>query len=116
MAGGNEVKPEELGRRLVAALARPRELVRGIWITTRRGTVTIWILPQPLDPETQRRLYERTAVLYDFFPDAELAVHVLNPGWFKDGDALSALPPDAQPIPFTTTEGGDSGRKNVATP
>jgi hypothetical protein len=105
MAVGNELKPEELGRRLAEVLARPEGIVRGLWMTTRRGTVTVWILTRPIDSDTRQHLYERTAVLYEFFPEAELAVHVLNPEWFKDGDALSALPPDAQPIPFAPVEG-----------
>lgn len=98
MAISHDVRPDEVGRTLGEELARADGLVRGLWLTTHRGVLTFWIHTQPIDLETQQRLYERTAVLYDRFPSVEFVVHILNPESYAGGDALAELPPDARPI------------------
>ncbi len=94
----SDARPHEMGRRLSAALAGADGIVQGLWMTTSRGAVTFWILTGPIDTVMQQSLYERSTILYDDFPEAVFDVHVLNPDWFEGGDALSALPPAAQPI------------------
>lgn len=92
----SRVRPEDLGRRLSEALDDAGETVKGLWMTVHRGAVSFWILTPRIDATTHRALYERTAVLYEHFPQAEFDVHVLNPEWFEGTDPLSALPHDAQ--------------------
>jgi hypothetical protein len=95
-----EARLDEIARSFSALMAGANEVVKGLWMTTDRGGITFWILTGPIDPDTQDRLYERTVKLYDQFPDLLFDVHILNPEWFAGGDALSALPHDAQPIPL----------------
>jgi hypothetical protein len=102
MAVRHEVQPDEVGRSLGAELARSDGAVQGLWMTAHRGVLTFWILTRPIDFETQQALYERTAVLYEQFPGVEFVVHVLNPEWFTGGNALSALPPEAQQLALPT--------------
>jgi hypothetical protein len=97
MAITDDTRAAALARGFSALLAGA-EGVRGLWITTNRGAVTFWVLTDPLDLERHERIYERSASLYDQFPDALFDVHVLNPEWFEGGNALSALPPDARQI------------------
>jgi hypothetical protein len=103
MAVRSEVRPGEVGRSLGAELARAEGLVEGLWMTTRPGVLTFWVLTQPIDAETQRCLYERTAVLYDQFPDIAFEVHILNPEWYEGGDAAAELPQDAHRIALPVT-------------
>jgi hypothetical protein len=98
MAVKSSVRPDELGRRLSEALGTLGETVKGLWMTVHRGGVSFWILTPPIDAATQRALYERTAVLYEHFPQAEFDVHVLNPEWFDGVDPMGALPQDAKQL------------------
>jgi hypothetical protein len=102
MAIGQNVRPDEAGQTLGAELARFGGTVEGLWMTTHRGVLTFWVLTCPIDFETQQRIYERTLVLYDRVPGIEFTVHILNPEWFTGGDALSALPSDAQQVALPT--------------
>jgi len=97
MAIGNPAQAAEMGRALASLLAG-NGTTRGLWMTRDRGGVTFWILTDPIDLASQESLYERSASLYDRFPGVEFDVHVLNPEWFENGDALSTLPSDAEPI------------------
>jgi hypothetical protein len=98
MAIKSDVQPEEVARSLGAELARADGVVRGLWLTIHRGVLIFWVLTEPIAPEAQQHLYQRTAVLYERFPDLEMVVHILNPDSYEDGGTASALPPDAQPI------------------
>jgi hypothetical protein len=100
MAIKHNIRTVEIGRSLAGELAQLGGVVQGLWWTAHRGVLTFWVLTKPIDTETQQHIYERTAVLYELFPSVEFAVHVLNPEWDEDGDALSALPDHAQPIPL----------------
>ncbi|HZS02644.1 MAG TPA: hypothetical protein VFE37_28275 [Chloroflexota bacterium] len=100
MAITPDVRADAIARRLSEELARAEGAVLGLWLTMPRGVLTFWVLTRPIDLETQQRLYERTAVIYECFPNAEFVVHILNPEWYEGGDAAGALPPDAQPIPL----------------
>jgi hypothetical protein len=98
MAVGKRLRPNDVARRLSALLMPAEDSVQGLWMTTNRDAFTFWVLTRPIEADVQRRIYGRTAALYDEFPELRFEVRVLNPSWFVDGDALSALPPDAQPI------------------
>jgi len=98
-----EARLDEIARSFSALMAGATEVVKGLWVTTHRGAIRFWILTSPIDAETETRLYERTARLYDQFPDLLFDVHILNPDWFAGGDALSALPRDAQPISLASS-------------
>ncbi len=101
MAVGGAVQPREIARCLAPELARAEGLVQGLWLTVRRGVAIFWVLTPPIDAAAQQGLYERTAIVYDEFPDAEFAVHILNPVWSAGGDARGALPADAEPVPLS---------------
>jgi hypothetical protein len=99
MVAHQETRPEDIGIRLAELLhEQASDVVRGLWMAVHPGEITFWILTTPIDTDTQERLYEQAAALYDQFPDALLDFHILNPQWYEGGDALSQLPPDARPI------------------
>ncbi len=106
MAVEKEAGLDEIARSFAALMAGAEGaegIVRGLWMTTDRGGMTFWILVDPTDSETEMSLYERSVALYDQFPDLLFDVHILNPDWFVGGDALSALPHNAQPIPLASS-------------
>jgi hypothetical protein len=99
MVAHQDTRPEELGRQLAELLRdHARDTVRGLWMAVHPGEITFWILTTPIDTDTQERLYEQAAALYEQFPDAAVDFHILNPHWYEGGDVLSQLPPDARPV------------------
>lgn len=100
MAVGRKVTSDELASAFASEFTRSEDIVQGLWRSQHRGVVSFWILTSAIDPVTQQALYQRSSVLYERFPTAEFDVHILNPHWFADDDALGALPPDAERIAF----------------
>jgi hypothetical protein len=95
-----QVGHEDAGRSMATLMRQLGGLVQGLWMTRDRDVITFWVLTCPLETDTQLTLYEHSAALYDELPGIVFEIHVLNPAWFAEGDALSALPPDAQSIPL----------------
>ncbi len=97
MAVGDTVSPREMARTL-AALVGTETIVERLWMSTTGDGVEFWLLTAPTDADTERRLYDLTAALYERFPDVPTELHILNPSLFADGAALGLLPSHAEEI------------------
>jgi hypothetical protein len=82
----------------LAASLREEPAASRLWVRSHDGVVELWLLTQPLDPATEERLYRVGLALYEQFPELNMLFTVLNPDWFEEGDALSALPSGIEEI------------------
>jgi hypothetical protein len=75
--------------------------VRELWGRRCGDVVELWLLVDPIDEDSELRLYGATAQLYEDFPDLNLRFHLLNPANFLDGTDLNDLvAADAVQVPL----------------
>lgn len=75
----------EMGETL-AKHVREEEIAKDLWAQERRGVAEFWLVTEPIGWEAELRLYKLGLDLYSVFPNAEISLHVLNPGAFVDVD------------------------------
>ena len=99
MTVANEVTAQRMGRSFAESASREPAAKR-LWVAPREGYVELWLLTEPTDADTERRLYGASMELYDRFPDAHFRIGVLNPSLSEGWDPMSEIPPDAEEIPL----------------
>lgn len=99
MAVTDRVTAQQMGRAF-AEMAREEPAARRLWVSTNGCEVELWLLTEPTDADTERRLYAASKALYDHFPEAVFFVDVLNPAQSQGWDAVSAIPSGVEEIPL----------------
>ena len=85
--------------RTLAEVAGREPVVSGLWVTADHEGLHFWLMTDPIDAETERRLYELADALDERFPDATFQLHVLNPRHYT-GSARDAVPAGAAEVPL----------------
>jgi hypothetical protein len=91
------VTPQKVGQQLARAVAH-ESAVRRIWATAHRDTIELWLLTDPVDADTERRLYAAGTRLYDVFPEGNIRLHIVNPRMFDPLDLDSVIPKGTEEI------------------
>jgi len=98
MAVTKKVTAQDLGRAF-AKIVRDEPIIHELWVSDHKPEVHFWLVVDPLDMDTQHRLYYLLDPLYARFPDADFQMHVLNPEEHR-GDIHLAIPSFADQIPL----------------
>lgn len=84
----------------LAEAIRDEPAAKRLWVSTHRDRVELSILTEPIDSDTELRLYRAGLVLHDRFPDAYFLIDVINPDHFARLDLEMLLPQGAREIPL----------------
>lgn len=87
MAITQNLSAYDVGRRLADEISQD-PAARGLWARNVRDYVELWLLTEPIDADTERRLYSVAASLYDWFPGAYIRFSVVNPRLFDEETEL----------------------------
>jgi len=91
-----------MGQRF-ADQVRGRDDAHRLWLSNHRDEVEVWLLTKPIDMESERVFYSAAMMLYEWFPNAHITFHLLNPRHFEDvseDGLLSVLPESAAEVPL----------------
>jgi hypothetical protein len=91
---------QQMGQRF-AEQVREREDADRLWVSRHRDEVEVWLLTKPIEMETERAFYSAAMMLYEWFPKAHIAFHLLNPRHFQgvsEDGLLSILPENADEV------------------
>ena len=88
------------GRGYAAAVAN-EPAARRLWVGPHPDRLELWLLTEPTDGDTERRLYAALLPVYDAIPDAPLRLHVIDPEHDERVDLGGRiLPAGAEEIPL----------------
>ncbi len=84
---------------VLAKVAGWEPVVSALWVSADHEGLHFWVLTDPIDAETERRLYELADALDEHFPGVVFQLHVLNPRHFR-GTVRDVVPAGAKEIPL----------------
>lgn len=99
MAVKHSTSAQAIGRAF-AKLLRGEASARRLAVRAVRDYVEVWLLTEPIDGETERRLYNAGGAIHDHFPEARIRFHVVNPRHYEDSGTLPPVPDEAEDIPL----------------
>jgi hypothetical protein len=102
MALAYRATAHELGRRFAEAVGG-EPAVRGLWVTSHRDYVELWLVTESTDADTERRLYGLVSRLYERSPDANVRLYVISPDMFQGQAIDSVIPRRAEEIPLSAS-------------
>ena len=94
MAIANSIHAADLVRRF-AELARKESSVRSLYYRPSGEVSEFWLLTEPIDVETERRVRQIRHTIFDTFPDTLFEFHLINPRLSEDLDPRVLIPEDA---------------------
>lgn len=99
MAISQQATAQDVGRRF-AEEVRQDPAVQGVWARAVRDYIELWVLTDPIDAETERRLYALDAPLQRWFPTTYIYFYLVNPRLFDENTKLigDVIPSQAEPI------------------
>ena len=92
----------QVGRSFAEAI-RPEPAAKRLWFRARGETVEPWLLIEPGDVETERRLHALGALLYERFPELDFSLHILNPARYPRLNLSVIVPGQAEELPVHRT-------------
>lgn len=106
MAVVDHVSAHEMVRGFAEAI-KVEPAVRRLWAWTEPGHiepgrdyVELWLLTDPVDPETDRRLGEAAMLLHDRFPEAYIRMHTMTTEMLGGREPTGAIRQGAEEIPL----------------
>jgi hypothetical protein len=81
--------------RQLAELVRNEPAVRSHYYLQIGDVDEFWLLTEPMDIETERRVRRIRRTIFDSFPDTLFEFHLINPRLSKDLDPSLRIPEDA---------------------
>ncbi len=99
MAIEREATTASLSRLLAEAL-RAEPAARQLWAVDRPGYTQYWLLTEPISLAAVEAIFGATLPVRDRCPNQLFELHILNPDFFENGDALVGLPQSANEIPL----------------
>jgi hypothetical protein len=97
MAVGTHDTARQIGQAFAHA-ARREPSARRLWVSVRRDVVSLWLLTEAVDMETERRLYLLLDSMAPVAPGALIRLHVLNPRHGEEADIRSVVPAEAAEV------------------
>jgi hypothetical protein len=99
MAISQHVTAQDVGHRF-ADEVRQEPVAQGVWTRAVRDYIELWFLTDPIDADTERRLYGVGASLHQWFPCAYINFYLVNPRLFDDDTELvgDVIPSQAELI------------------
>lgn len=99
MAISQQVTAHDVGSRF-AEEVRHVPVVQGVWTRAVRDYIELWLLTEPIDAETERRLYALDGPLQRWFPDTYINFYLVNPRLFDEDTEIigDVIPSQAEPI------------------
>ena len=99
MAVADRVSQAELGKTFAEAI-REEPAAKQLWVRSHRDYFELWLLTEPIDSVTERRLYAAGLLLHDRFPQADVRLRILNPRLFADFEPSELIPEGAEGFPL----------------
>jgi hypothetical protein len=99
MAVSRRPSTGEIGQHF-AKRVRSEAVARRLWVRPQRGTVELWLVTAPADPETVHRLHKAGTALEEQYPEAALRLHVLNARNYPHVDPATLIPEGAEEVPL----------------
>lgn len=87
MAISQQATAQDVGRRFADAV-RQDPVAQGVWTRAVRDYIEVWLLTEPIDAETERRLYGLSASLDRWFPETYIQFYLVNPRLFSEDTEL----------------------------
>lgn len=99
MAISHPVNAHDVGRRF-ADEVRQDPVAQGVWTRAVRDYIEVWLLTDPIDADTERRLYALDGPLQRWFPNTFINFHLVNPRLFDENTEIlgDVIPSTAEPI------------------